>query len=241
MVNVNLLYDAKTFNWYRSSVWTRPVPKGRLWVKLMAKTLGYLALVLWLLSLVVVVAPAAPVVVYRLNPDLVTRMEKVLGTTVEAEPSEFGNEMYMAPRELPPVDPTLPVENRLVIPEIGFDAQIGEGSDWEEVLKHGPWRTPDFGTPEDSTRPMILASHRFGYVYWTREYRRERSFYNLPKLEVGDRVEIIWNQRKYVYEIYEGYTDTKIRDYEADLILYTCEMLNTDKRVIRLARLVEEQ
>ena len=61
---------------------------------------------------------------------------------------------------------------------------------------------PDFGTPLDRTKPVILAAHRFGYLAWTNLYRRKNSFYNLPKLKEGDLVEITYKQRKYTYEIY---------------------------------------
>ncbi|HLE49636.1 MAG TPA: sortase, partial [Patescibacteria group bacterium] len=133
-----------------------------------------------------------------------------------------------------------------------------------EILKTGVWRVPDFGTPEDDGPsepvergadsqigpselvergadsqiglPIILAAHRFGYVTWTNSFRTLNSFYSLPKLKVGDRVEIVWNQRKYVYEIYKEETGTAITDYTADLILYTCDLWNSPTRIFKYAR-----
>ncbi|HLE49544.1 MAG TPA: hypothetical protein VI791_00170, partial [Patescibacteria group bacterium] len=102
---------------------------------------------------------------------------------------------------LPLFDPSLPKENGLLIEKIGVRGEIHEGDNWAEILKTGVWRVPDFGTPEDDALPIILAAHRFGYVTWTNSFRTLNSFYSLPKLKVGDRVEIVWNQRKYVYEI----------------------------------------
>ena len=56
---------------------------------------------------------------------------------------------------------------------------------------------------------------------------------------MGDTVEIIWKQRKYVYEIYKEEEGEEISDYTADLILYTCESLKSPIRIFRYARLLE--
>ncbi|MFC1653918.1 sortase domain-bontaining protein [Patescibacteria group bacterium] len=132
-------------------------------------------------------------------------------------------------------------ENRIVIDEIGVDAVVNEGTEEnvEDILRKGVWRVSDFGTPYSRKYPTILAAHRFGYLEWTNQFRRENSFYNLPKLEDGDTVEIIWNQRKYVFEIYGESEGDEITDYRADLILYTCRFLDSDVRIFKYARLIE--
>jgi sortase (surface protein transpeptidase) len=149
---------------------------------------------------------------------------------------------YQAPVEYQPrFDPTLPLESHLTILSIGVDTVLQEAthSNYEEALKKGVWRVSDFGTPTDSSRPMILAAHRFGYLAWSNSFRRKSSFFNLPKLQVGDTVEITWRQRKYIYEIYSEGTGEEIADYSADLILYTCETLNGPIRIFKYARLLE--
>jgi len=88
------------------------------------------------------------------------------------------------------------------------------------------------------TKPTILAAHRFGYLAWSIPYRLKNSFYNLPKLKVGDLVEIDWGQRRYVYEVYAEGKGEEITDYTADLILYTCEAMNSSVRIFRYARLL---
>jgi sortase (surface protein transpeptidase) len=100
-------------------------------------------------------------------------------------------------------------------------------------LKKGIWIVPNFGTPESNNLPIIIAAHRFGYIEWTKEFRETSSFYNLPKLKSGDRVQIIWNQRSYEYEVYKSEDSTQITDYNADLILYTCRMYNSPVRVFK--------
>lgn len=141
----------------------------------------------------------------------------------------------------PAYDSRLPKENRLVISKIGVDTEIAEATfdNYESALKQGVWRVSDFGAPSANSMPTILAAHRYGYLAWSNLFRRENSFYNLPKLKVGDTVEIDWRQRKYVYEIYAEEQGEEITDYTADLILYTCVDLTGPERIFRYARLIE--
>lgn len=146
------------------------------------------------------------------------------------EPEEESKEPGIT---LPPVDTSLPKENLLRIASIGVDSEISQEQDPDKGLDKGIWIVPDFGTPEINDLPIIIAAHRFGYVYWSSDFRQKSSFYNLPKLKVGDRVQIIWNQRGYEFEVYKAEDNTQITDYEADLILYTCRMYNSPVRVFR--------
>lgn len=145
------------------------------------------------------------------------------------------------PEWQPPFNSLLSRETVLKIPEIGVDTVVNESTyqNYEDALKKGVWRVPDFGTPVDRSRPMILAAHRFGYLEWTNTYRRKNSFFNLPKLEVGDLVEITYKQRKYTYEIYAEDRGEEISDYSANLILYTCETLNSKVRIFKYAKLLQ--
>jgi len=140
----------------------------------------------------------------------------------------------------PPLDSSLPMENMLLIPAIGVESQIHVSSyeDYEEVLKKGVWRAPDFGTPDKREKPTILVAHRYGYLRWSNIFRRRNSFYNLPKLKNGDTVEVIWRQRKYKYAIYGESEGEKIEDYSADLILYTCRDLTSNIRIFKYAKLL---
>jgi len=141
----------------------------------------------------------------------------------------------------PRFDPKITKESRLIIPSIGVNTAIQEATadNFEDALRKGPWRVADFGTPSDRSAPMILAAHRYGYLVWTNTFRRKNSFYSLPKLKVGDTVEIYWKQRRYIYEIYGEDKGDKINDYSADLILYTCEALNSQERIFAYGRLLE--
>ena len=150
----------------------------------------------------------------------------------EYEPEEV-EEIEEPETTLPPLDTSLPKEKMLRIASIGVDSEISEKLSADEGLEEGIWIVPDFGTPEINDLPIIIAAHRFGYVYWSSDFRQKSSFYNLPKLKVGDRVQVIWDQRSYEYEVYKAEDNTQITDYEADLILYTCRMYNSPVRVFR--------
>ena len=144
---------------------------------------------------------------------------------------------------LPDIDSDLSKENYIVIPKIGVDTIIQEGEDSQKALENGPWIVPDYATPEnrylgETTKSIIIASHRFGYSSWSEEKRRLISFYNLPNTKIGDRIILIWDQREYVYEIVEVGQTTYVEDYDTDLILYTCKYFNTPERIFRYANLV---
>jgi sortase (surface protein transpeptidase) len=142
--------------------------------------------------------------------------------------------------QLPPQEESLPEGNRLFIPRIGVNTEILESEVPEESLAKGVWRVPDFAQPQDTTLPMILAAHRYGYNWWWKgEYWKYHSFYLLPELEPGDLVEVISDKRKYLYEIYAGEEGSEITDYNADLILYTCKFLNSEIRHFRYARRID--
>ncbi len=135
----------------------------------------------------------------------------------------------------PPFDPSLPLENHILIEKIKLDTPILEGQEYDKLLEKGIWRVYDFGHPEND-EIMILAGHRFGYFNWTQEQRDHHSFFHLPNTRIGDKIEIIWGQRKYEYEIYKTEEDTQITDYTADLILYTCKLYNSPIRIFRYAQ-----
>ena len=139
----------------------------------------------------------------------------------------------------PEFNPTLPLGNWLVIPRIGVRSEMLATPTADEALAEGIWWVPDFGKPGDDL-PIILVAHRYGYKWWWKtDYWKYNSFYLLPELEVGDSIEVIVDQRKWVYQIYRAEEGEQIGDYDADLILYTCKFLNSPIKHFRYARLVD--
>lgn len=140
----------------------------------------------------------------------------------------------------PAFDPTLPEGSWVRIPKIGVDTPALPTLDSNEALDTGVWMVPDFGRPGDDEQPIIMAAHRFGWKWWWQnDYWKKNSFYLLTDTQPGDRVEVVYEQRKWVYEIYAVEEGEEITDYDADLILYTCKFLNSPIRYFRYAKLVE--
>lgn len=149
-------------------------------------------------------------------------------------------------------DPSLPEGQYVAIPTLGIDTTVWEASSsaYEEALRKGVWRVPEFGTPDgvnpsassgqnNGRLPIILAAHRFGYVDWTQTYREKHSFYKLPDVKVGESIVLTWNQHRYTYKVTKVEEGTEITDYSSDLILYTCKFLVSPIRIVVYAELVE--
>jgi hypothetical protein len=209
-----------------------------IYMRLTRKPFVTIGILLWLSAIILALLPSWPHLFYRLFPGTSDALASTLASTFSLNEatasSPIHNTGYIIPNtspRLPDVDPSLPKDNGLIIDKIGVKGAIHEGTDWEAILKTGIWRVPDFGTPESNQLPIILAAHRWGYLDWSAAFRKLNSFYSLPKLVVGDTIEIIWNQRPYTYKIYAISSGTKITDYSANLILYTCQMWDSPVRI----------
>ena len=207
-----------------------------------------LGISLWTVAIIFVILPVWPNIFYRISPGTSEILASTIAYTVTKEPLPTNqpsinptNSVSISPtptptptiqKSLPDFDATLPEENGLIIDKIGVRGQIHEGDNWEEILKTGIWRVPNFSTPDNPSpnKPIILAAHRWGYIQWSNSFRKLNSFIDLPQLKIDDEIQIIWNQRKYVYKIYSTDTNTQITDYSADLILYTCQLWNSPVR-----------
>lgn len=216
----------------------QPVTKGR------SSRLGVAVVAFFtLLSISVLAVLFTPEFYYRIFPaDTAPISSTESGTPLGGEfavgtQTEIPTESI---NTLPPQDLTLPEGMWLTIPRIGVRTQPQATETEEEALQTGVWLVPDFGRPGDRTQPIIMAAHRFGWQWWWQtDYWQYHSFYKLPETEPGDIVEVIYDQRKFYYEIYAGEEGEEITDYSADLILYTCKFLNSPVRHFRYARLVD--
>ncbi len=138
------------------------------------------------------------------------------------------------------------IQNKIVIPKIGVDTKIlfATAADPESALEFGAWIVNDFSVPShnylvDSAKPVIIASHLYGYDHWTDQFRNKVSFKGLDTLDSGDRISVYWENRLYEYEIVSGELNAEITNYDTDLILYTCnDLTGSDVRVIKYANLV---
>ena len=193
------------------------------------------AAVSWLVFLVATGFPVYAWIYYRVKPDTSVRLGDLLANNAREflaadrrRKRSSGGTFPPSPKiSLPAYDVSLPDGHWLEIPKIGVDTAIWEApyEEHEKVFRKGVWRVPDFGTPVDGKRPIILTAHRFGYLEWSNKYRRQNSFFNLPKLKEGDEVEIVWDKRKFKYKVVKVEEGEKITNYDVDLILYTCKFL----------------
>ena len=195
------------------------------------KKLSLLAIFLWSLALILALIPSWPHLYYRLFPHTSSTLASHLSQTSTPPDSTSPQNS-----PLPPLDPSLPQENGLIIESIGVRGEIHQGQDWQNLLKKGIWHIPEFGTPEQENTPTILAAHRWGYLSWNNTFRHLNSFYNLPKLKIDDQIVINWNQRRYHYQVYAEEVSEQITDYSAHLILYTCQLWNSPLRIIKYAK-----
>lgn len=205
---------------------------------------------LWAMAAIFALLPSWPHIYYRANTTASQTLASTIASTVNAQtpqtqptptptitPTPTPDTSNPQPTiPLPPVDPSLPTQNGLVISSIGVNGEINEGEDWQNILRKGIWRVPDFATPVSTdNKPIIIAAHRWGYLDWSAGFRKLNSFYSLPKLKEGDKIQIIWEQRKFEYEVYSVQTGTEIPEYNSDLILYTCQLWNSPIRFFVLA------
>lgn len=156
------------------------------------------------LGIVFLVLSFAPSVWYSLGAKVDDFSKAILKTILMTKNEEVKPLAQEKINWQPSFNQKLSRETKLKIPTIKVDTVINEAviENFESALKKGVWRIPDFGTPYNREKPLILAAHRFGYLVWTNKFRKENSFYNLPKLKVGELVEITYKQRKYIYEVY---------------------------------------
>ena len=204
-----------------------------------AKIYGQLAKIVGLVGVILIVISFTPSFWYAVKSGGMAKISQLLFGSYKTgqEPVKEKAAIVYQPK----YDQKLPRESRIKISSIKIDTQIWEATPehFEDALKKGVWRVSDFGTPAERSKPTILAAHRYGYLAWSIPYRLKNSFYSLPKLKVGQTVEIVWKQRKYTYEIYKEEKGDQISDYSADLILYTCESLESPVRIFKYGRLLE--
>lgn len=140
---------------------------------------------------------------------------------------------YTIARKLPDKEPSLPKEPTLIIRKIGVNAKINRGNDGEKELDKGVWMPPEFKSPiTNNQEPIMLLAHRFGYATWSNEFRKTNSFYNLPKLEAGDEIIIVWEQRPFKFRVEEKYNAKGTISIDHDLVMYTCKFFNSKERIV---------
>lgn len=131
----------------------------------------------------------------------------------------------------------MPKDNTLVIPSINMQEIIYDGPN-EYTLNKGTWRIPSSSSPDKGSN-TVLAGHRF-------TYRGAAVFYHLDKVNVGDKIVMYWQGKKYIYQVSRTYvvppTAVEIEKPTKDsrLTIYTCTPLWTSKSRLVIEALPSE-
>jgi len=129
--------------------------------------------------------------------------------------------------------------NRLIITKIGVNAPIIESENENYGLSRGSWHLPDSSTP-DKGGNTVITGHRFKYLP-----PNNVTFYLLDKLEEGDIISVVWDDKEYYYRVKEtkivGKTETSVlnKSEEPILTLFTCHPIYSEEnRLVVVAELV---
>jgi sortase A len=143
----------------------------------------------------------------------------------------------LSPSELTKAPTPLPKDNRIVIPKIGVDAPITEGTS-TSALDQGMWRRPNSSTP-DKGGNTVITGHR---VLRT---KGPITFYFLNKVALNDEVYIYWKGKEYVYKVFAikvvnpDQVDIENETKDSIITLYTCTPAWTSKfRLVVKAKLI---
>lgn len=195
-----------------------------------AKKLGFGLIILVCLYLVLM--PFLPLIPYFIREMMGENVYVPLQTLID------GTGRTVEEREQS--EESIPSENTVVIPAVGIEVNIIEGST-DSALDHGAWRRPGTGDPENGGN-MVVTGHRFKYLPPS-----NLTFYNLDKVVVGDYIIVYWNGKRYDYQVdrirvvtpdtieVESSTD------KPQLTLYTCTPLWTAKMRLVIVALPVEQ
>jgi sortase A len=129
----------------------------------------------------------------------------------------------------------VPLDNRIVIPVIGVDEPILEGSNIGIISSGGTWRRPNTATPKEPTNTVIVAHRYYG--------KNASTFYHLDKVTIGHRFAVYWEGEELLYEVVETKVvpatavEIEAPTNERQLTLYTCTPLWTAKdRLVVIAK-----
>lgn len=137
------------------------------------------------------------------------------------------------------VSRTRPADNRLVIPKIGVNMLITEGTNADTALSGGAWRIYNSSTPKIGGN-TVLSAHRFRY-----RPPSNLTLYLLDKVKRGDIMIVYWEGKEYDYRVSETKIvpreDTDIAEptLTDQLTVFTCHPLfSTKERLVVIGELI---
>lgn len=167
-------------------------------------------------------------ITFQILAEIVPTKDKVLGTTITnpeimSIEESMGGEIVLNERILEDLN------TKLIINSIEVEGQIYEGVD-SHTMNKGFWHFPISNLPGQKGNTVIIG-HRYAKLPPNKD-----TFFNLDKVKVGDRVEVVQRDNKFTYIV----TDTKVvdkndisvlQDYsDYRITLITCSPLWTSKQ-----------
>ena len=120
------------------------------------------------------------------------------------------------------------IENRLYIPKIDINLPYAAGD--ETVMENGAWwRQPGNGNPAEGGN-FVLSAHRFIMGLTPQQTLRKSPFYNIDKLEIGDKITADYSGKRYEYTISKIFAvapdavEIEQRTDQPQLTLYSCTL-----------------
>jgi LPXTG-site transpeptidase (sortase) family protein len=203
---------------------TRPKRRPNLHLPRFGVPLLYVAIVCYALILAV---PFLPRLLSVARYSTITRQ-----TPPEPQVRSLANVVNATPA------PLISGPNRLSVASMGIEGEIHEGRG-EETLDKGIWRRPQTSTPDKGSN-TVLAAHRFQFT------SGNNTFYNLDKVAIGDKLEIVWEGVRYVYTVTKT-QEVLSRDIEIEgptelptLTLYTCTPLWTSEKRLVVSAVLDQ-
>ena len=190
--------------------------KRRRWPRILASIIFIILIAFGGYILLIVFSPSLPVLSGRQAEETKQKLTKAAGS--------FGDRLY--------------------IPQINVDVEILSGND-SSALEKGAWhRKPENGDPIKGGN-FVLSAHRFVMSYTPQGTAIKSPFYNIGKLQVGDRLFVDYKAVRYEYEIMEKYTvkpdgvEVEAPTKDPQLTLYSCTLQgSSDGRDVLEAKLI---
>ena len=149
-------------------------------VKVMRIINGLLLVSLVLLGVYIIILPLVPNIVYKFDHQTsMVRYQSKLAAKINPT-SDTAATLQPAP-----------VQNQLIIPQIGIDSPVLEGDDIK-LLNRGFWHRPGTGTPSTGGNTVIV-----GHRYVIRA-NTPNTMYHIDKLKVGDEFLLFWEGESYL-------------------------------------------
>lgn len=133
-----------------------------------------------------------------------------------------------------------PRDNRIVIPSIGLNEEIKQGSNIGLINDGGTWLRPNTAAPNENDNSVIVGHRFFGNSVAT--------FYNLDKVEPGQYLAIYWEGEEHLYQVESkrvvgaDAVEIEAPTGEKQLTIYTCDPVWTAaNRLVLVAKPVEAE